>query len=67
MYRNILQSIQDIQIWPVIGLIIFFVFFIGVLISTIKTDRNLVEKMKNLPLDENDNIGNDIKKTLPDA
>jgi cytochrome c oxidase cbb3-type subunit 4 len=67
MFRNILQSIQDIQVWPVIGLIIFFIFFIGMLISTFKTDRKLIEKMENLPLDEKDKTGNNIKKTLPDA
>ena len=49
MYRNVLQSIQDIQTWPVIGLVIFFAFFTGILIVVLKSDRKLMEKLKNLP------------------
>jgi len=52
MYRNILQSIEDIQKWPVIGLVIFFVFFIVVLIRVLRTDKKFDEKMKNLPLED---------------
>ena len=52
MYRNILQSIEDIEKWPVIGLIIFFVFFIVVLVRVFRTDKKFDEKMKNLPLED---------------
>ncbi len=52
MYKNILQSIENIEIWPVIGLVIFFIFFLGVLIRVYKSDKGHIEKMKNLPLDE---------------
>lgn len=52
MYKQILQSIEHIEIWPVISLVIFFVFFIGVLIYVIKTDREFINKMKKMPLDD---------------
>lgn len=52
MYRNILQSIEDIQVWPIIGLVIFFVFFVVVVIRVLKTDKAFTEKMKNLPFDD---------------
>lgn len=54
MYRNILKSMEGISIWPVFGLIIFFIFFIVILIRVFKIDKNFIERMKNLPLDEND-------------
>jgi cytochrome c oxidase cbb3-type subunit 3 len=53
MYQNVLQSMHEIQVWPVIGLIIFFIFFIMVIIVVMKTDPKIIEKMKNIPF-END-------------
>ena len=59
MYRNILQSIEDIEKWPVIGLVIFFVFFIVVLIRVLRSDKKYNDKMKNLPLDDSPNDANE--------
>ncbi len=54
MYRNIMESIENIQIWPLIGLVIFFIFFTGVLIRVLRTDKTFTDRMKNMPLDDND-------------
>ena len=59
MYRNILQSIEDIEIWPIIGLVIFFIFFLVVLIVVLRTDKKFDEKMKNLPLEDSPKEVND--------
>ncbi len=52
MYKNILQSIENIEIWPLISLVIFFVFFLVILFRVFKSDKNFNDKMKNLPLDD---------------
>ena len=52
MYRQILQSIQNVDIWPVISLVIFFVFFVGILIKVALTDKKFIKKMKEMPLDD---------------
>jgi cytochrome c oxidase cbb3-type subunit IV len=52
MYKNILQSIDNIEIWPIISLVIFFLFFLFLLWYVFTTDKKFISKMKNMPLDE---------------
>jgi cytochrome c oxidase cbb3-type subunit 4 len=51
MYKNVLQSIDNIAIWPVISFVIFFLFFICLLWWVFTTDKSFIEKMKGLPMD----------------
>jgi cytochrome c oxidase cbb3-type subunit IV len=51
MYKNVLQSIDNIAIWPVISFVIFFLFFICLLWWVFTTDKKLIDKMKSLPMD----------------
>lgn len=51
MYKNVLQNIDNIAIWPVISFIIFFIFFICLLWHVFTTDKKFIEQMKNMPLD----------------
>ena len=52
MYRQILQSIENVDLWPVISLVIFFLFFVGILIKVMTTDKKYIKKMEDLPLDD---------------
>jgi cytochrome c oxidase cbb3-type subunit IV len=54
MYKNILQSIDNVAVWPVISFVIFFVFFICLLWWAYTADKQFITKMKQLPLDEKD-------------
>jgi hypothetical protein len=51
MYKNVLQSIDNIAIWPVISFVIFFLFFICLLWWVFTTDRTFIDEMKGLPID----------------
>jgi cytochrome c oxidase cbb3-type subunit IV len=51
MYKNVLQSIDNIAIWPVISFVIFFIFFICLLWWVFSTKKTFIEKMKSLPLE----------------
>ena len=65
MYKNILQSIDNIAIWPVISFVIFFVFFIGLLLWVFTRDKEFIAKMKSMPIKESDEKGphtNNVKK-----
>jgi cbb3-type cytochrome oxidase subunit 3 len=44
-------TIDGISIYPVISLLIFFVFFIALLYYVKKMDNKKVEEISNLPLD----------------
>ena len=52
MYKNVLQGIENIAIWPVISFVIFFVFFFLLLWWVFTTDRQVIEKIKALPMDD---------------
>ena len=51
MYKNILQNIDHIAVWPVISFVIFFIFFLCLLLRVITADKKVIEKMKSLPLE----------------
>lgn len=54
MIRNVLESISGVEIYPLISLLIFTVFFTSVIIWVVKLDKKTVTRMENLPLDDND-------------
>jgi cytochrome c oxidase cbb3-type subunit IV len=58
MYKNILQSMEGVTIWPLISLLIFVIFFVLLLIWVFRADKKYIERMKNLPLaaDETKNL-----------
>ncbi len=52
MYKYILESVDNVN-WLTIGpLILFFIFFCGILIRTWLIKKSHVEKMANMPLDD---------------
>jgi cytochrome c oxidase cbb3-type subunit IV len=53
MYKNILQGIDNIAIWPVVSFIIFFIFFMCLLWWVFSVDNKFIDKMKQLPMDTN--------------
>ena len=52
MFKHYFEQIQNIEIWPIISLILFFVFFTFTMIWIFFLDEKHVEKMKRLPLDD---------------
>ena len=49
-----LTSIEGIEIFPLISFVIFFAFFIGLLYYVMTADKNKINEIKNIPL-ENEN------------
>ncbi|SHJ43696.1 hypothetical protein SAMN04488028_101111 [Reichenbachiella agariperforans] len=52
MFKYYFEQIHNVEIWPIISLSIFFVFFIGLLWWVFRVDRSYIDEMKNLPFDE---------------
>lgn len=52
MFKHYFERIENIEIWPIISMAIFFTFFIGLLIWVYKADMKHIDKMKELPLDK---------------
>jgi len=47
-----LTSIDGIEIFPIISLVIFFSFFVGLGIYIMKFDKSKRDEIKNIPLDD---------------
>ena len=60
MYKELLQSIDGISLYPIISLIVFVTFFTVMLIWMFKVDKNYIKKMENLPFEkpEENNFNN---------
>ena len=52
MYKEILQNIDNIQVWPVISFVIFFLFFLFLLWWAFTVDRNFIREMSEMPLED---------------
>ena len=51
MFKYYFEQIHNVEVWPIISLAIFFIFFVSLLIWVFKTDKNYILKMSKLPLD----------------
>ena len=47
-----MASIGNIEIYPIISFVLFFSFFLVMLWLVIRSDKNHIAKMQNLPLDD---------------
>jgi len=54
MYKDVLRSIEGIEIFPVISLIIFTLFFGGLIFYAMGLRKNKVEALANLPLEDHE-------------
>ncbi|MGK9368186.1 cbb3-type cytochrome c oxidase subunit 3 [Melioribacter sp. Ez-97] len=58
MISNYLSSIEGVSIYPVISLVLFFTVFVITVIRTWKLDKNFIDRMKNLPLNNSQTENN---------
>ncbi len=52
MYKEVLRSIENNEIYPIISLIIFILFFLGVFVWAIKLPKEHIDYMKSMPMDD---------------
>ncbi|MBU3926537.1 MAG: CcoQ/FixQ family Cbb3-type cytochrome c oxidase assembly chaperone [Bacteroidetes bacterium] len=53
---NILENIAGIEIYPIISMLLFFIFFILVTYLTLRTNESEIEEMSRLPLDQDNDL-----------
>jgi cytochrome c oxidase cbb3-type subunit 4 len=61
MYKEILQNIDHVAVWPAISFVIFFVFFIVLLWWAITADKSFIRQMSELPLEDGTSSNQPIK------
>ena len=52
MFKHYFEQVNNVEIWPIISLIIFVTFFIGLLIWVMKVDKKYIEEMSDMPIDD---------------
>jgi hypothetical protein len=58
MYKEVLQSIKGADVYGIISLIIFIASFIVITIKILRMDKSYLNKMKQLPLEPENNSQN---------
>ena len=52
MYKYLLQSVENIDYLALAPLLLFFFFFIGISTWALKTNNSYIQKMENLPFED---------------
>lgn len=52
MYKEVLRSIENIEIYPIISLLIFVLFFLCVFLWAMKLPKEHIDYMKSMPMDD---------------
>jgi len=55
MFKEVLQSIEGIEFYTIVSMLILILFFIGMIIWLFKVDKKYIKHMSELPLNENNN------------
>ncbi|MCH8554538.1 MAG: CcoQ/FixQ family Cbb3-type cytochrome c oxidase assembly chaperone [Schleiferiaceae bacterium] len=50
--KHHMATIADIEIYPLISLAIFFLFFVGLIVYVILSDKKTIAYISNLPLED---------------
>ncbi|MFT6871418.1 MAG: cytochrome c oxidase cbb3-type subunit 4 [Roseivirga sp.] len=50
MFKQYFEQVENVAIWPIISLTIFFIFFIGLIIYVVKINKGYIKHMAKLPL-----------------
>jgi len=53
MFKDVLQSIEGIEFYTIVSMLILILFFIGMIIWIFKVDKKYIKHMSELPLNEN--------------
>lgn len=52
MYKNVLSGIPGIEFYPIVALVLFFGFFLGLIVWYFKADRSTLDRVARLPLED---------------
>lgn len=51
-FKTYLETITGVGVYPLVSLLIFFVFFMALLVYVFKLDKKTLDRMKNTPLED---------------
>ncbi len=60
--KHNMETIDGVEIFPIISFLIFFTLFVGVLVYVIRKDKKSIEEVSLLPLDNTNNHSHEERK-----
>ncbi len=54
MYKNVLETMHDVHIYPIISLILFLVVFTAMLVWALRKDKGYLDEMAAKPLEDSE-------------
>jgi cbb3-type cytochrome oxidase subunit 3 len=60
-FINYLSSIAGIEVYPLISLLIFFLFFVALFVYVFTTKKEHIEEVEVIPLNDSLKNNNDLK------
>ncbi len=63
MFKYILENAGDIQWLALVPLVLFFLVFVGAMITTMLKNKSYIERMSNLPFEGNISQNAETKKS----
>ncbi|MEN8248318.1 MAG: cytochrome C oxidase Cbb3 [Bacteroidota bacterium] len=63
MFKHYFEGIENVEVGPIIGLVIFFIFFIYIVYQVVVASKGYISKMGNMPLDDNSDEPQEKKST----
>jgi len=52
MFKNLYNNLDNVAIFPIMAMLLFMAFFIGVIYYSYKMKKNTVDYISSLPLDD---------------
>lgn len=52
MFKHYFEGVENVELGPLVSLVIFFVFFLAMIFWIFKMDKSFFDRMKNLPMDD---------------
>ncbi len=52
MFKHYFEQIHNIEIWPIISLTIFFIFFLCLILYIVTIDKKYITEVSELPLED---------------
>jgi len=62
--KHNMETILGIEIYPIISLLIFFIFFVALFVWVIYYKKETIERLSNIPLDNDEFEDNQENKVI---
>ena len=60
MYKHFIKEMAGIEIYPLISLSIFFLFFIALMVYVFTIKKSSIMEVKQIPLEDSENSKNNL-------